>query len=46
MGAGKRQKGGMVRENQETYLFDMRRDCTRVSLIEDRGNEHARQHTP
>lgn len=27
----------------ETYLFDMRRDCTRVSLIEDRGNEHGRQ---
>lgn len=32
--------GGGVRE---TYLFDMRRDCTRVSLIEDRGNEHGRQ---
>lgn len=28
---------------QETYLFDMRRDCTRVSLIEDRRNEHGRQ---
>lgn len=33
-------EGGRERE---TYLFDMRRDCTRVSLIEDRRNEHGRQ---
>ena len=36
--------GGRERERErETYLFDMRRDCSRVSLIEDRGNEHGRQ---